>query len=72
METTLIIAIGLSGIAFGVTKLVLAWRKQVTAPKPCINKQGQECTKAEMEAELRPHKYPKKWPIEIPEEEAFD
>ena len=59
------------GVAFNTCLTIFNWRKQVTAPKPSINKQGQECTKEEMEAELT-------WKLEkslirpIPSEEAFD
>jgi hypothetical protein len=72
METTLMILSILCVLYAGYcTVKFFKWRKQANA-EHFYNKQGQECTKQEMEAELRPHKYPKKWPIEIPEEEAFD
>ena len=71
METTLIIISILTVLyAAYCTVKFLKWRKIVTKPK-FYNKQGQECSQAEMEAELT-------WKLEkslirpIPSEEAFD
>ena len=66
METTLIIA-GLLIMLYSGIKFI-QWRKRANA-EHFYNKQGQEVSKEEMEAELT-------WKLtpirEIPEEEAFD
>jgi len=67
-QNKLLAIIAALGFSANTCFSIMDWRKRANA-EHFYNKQGQECTKQEMEAELKWKLTPNR---EIPEEEAFD